>query len=280
MKYSLIFSLEKNNCIDEMIKFFKEKFCVIPPEFELIFLIDEENENKFSEIADVESGLNIRAFCFDKETTEDMRIESAVDKIHGDSLILSRSSFLCKNLNIYNRIIELHSSGKHIVVSKQDKHDNVFFDYVRKFYGKTLKFLYGFDTYPGEADVILLDKQAVDILKATPGRSPLLTKFNNWCGYEIGSVKVPVSTTKSPKTKAKKSDVYSFCSFSVIFAALLSTQIALHFLHPVSTISNITFIAFEVGSLLLSGYFLFRILFKKKYGELSMVPSAIIKKEV
>lgn len=279
MVYSFLFSYNQNINYNEVYETFKNNYYFEKNDFELIFMISEKEEKQFSDLCE-DKIINASVFVFDEKSNENERIETTIKKIQGNNFILTRSS--CSNFNFekYIEMITLHNSENHIVVSRRKNQNNLYYYYTNIAKKLVTKFLYGFESYEGEADIILVDSVAVEIIKSSPGRSTLMTKFNNWKGLNVDYVEIGKQKKVKTNRKPLKSDLMGTIISSLFFIGLLTTEIVVAVLGLANILVNFLISTTAIASLLIVLYFLLRMKSYIKNGHITGVGSARIKKEL
>lgn len=267
--YSLVFLGERNK--KKLLEEISSKLKLNTSSFQVIFLTN--TTPKKDNFSNVNKYLNFKTFVFDNYATNEEMFETLVQRESLGSVILFKESAININFNDVNKMIEQNSRKTMLVVSKQNKSNNVFgkiFHYFKDFFAHL--FL-GVHLYDGEADIILLDKLLISIMNEIPGKSAALTKINGWSGVEPRYVKID----EQPKIKLKFS--IRLLVPVIIISFLLLTSIVGDILISVLNVSApflvmFLFILVQVALLILLFYTITKTLFRIKFGNIVYVQEA------
>ncbi len=273
--YSLVFLGERNK--KKLLEEIASKLKLSTSSFQVIFLTN--TTPKKDNFNNIDKYLKFKTFVFDNYATNEEMFETLVQRENLGSVILFKESAVNINFNDVNKIIEQNSHKNMLVVSKQNKSDNIFFKifhYIKDFF--THLFL-GIHLYDGEADIILLDKLLVSIMNEIPGKSAALTKINGWSGVEPKYVKID----EQPKIKSKIS--IRLLTPVIVISLLLILSIVGDILISVLNVSIpflalFFFILVQIALCILLCYTITKTLFKFKFGNIVYVQEANIREVI
>lgn len=268
MKYSFLIFQQNFKVWQHLLS----SFLSAPPtkfgDFELMFVLSEKNENDFVQLvasSPAYQNLNIKGTVFSSVKEEDAFLR-ALPLLEGEHVVLVRGNVTDFPAKIWQAFVQEHIQGFHVVVSRQERF-NLIAELGKGFTRLTTKLVYGFEPYDGEADIILLDALALNILQSTPHLSLLFTKLNAWHGLAISSIDIPKQNRRE-RSVFQPRTFYFFCFSFLFFAAVLALHLSLAFTIGLSISIHILLAGIEICSGALLVYFSLRLYFLLHYGAL------------
>lgn len=270
LEYSLVFLGERNK--KKILADISSNLKLAMASYQVIFLTKTPSKEKLSEI---NTQLNFKTIVFDKQASNDEMVETLVQTESLGTLILFRENYVNINFKDINKMIELNSRGNMLVVSKQNKKENVVtkvFKVIKTFF---VRLLLGVQLFDGEADIVLLDRVLASTMIEMRGRSAALTKVNGWSGITPKYVGID----EQPKTKTKfPIKIFTpLIVISSIFMLLIITDIILSVLNVnIMFLGWFSLIAVQIGIFIMLIYSITKTCFRLKFGDISHVNQANI----
>ncbi len=178
MFYSLVFTINGN--INEILEKIYSEIVLSPNQYQVVFLTNKE----ISKVALNSNKINYKIFTFEENATKEEMFESFIQTENLNNIILFKNPLKNFDFKAINKMIQSNQDGQYLIISKQEKQQNLIIKYLQKFKNFFIKLFFGIKLYPGEADIILLDSVLVSTLKEMKGKSNILTKANGWIGIE------------------------------------------------------------------------------------------------
>jgi hypothetical protein len=280
--YSLVFVGERNK--KKILEGISSKLKLIPSSYQVIFLTTTPPGKE--KLSNIYSNINYKTLLFDQGATNDEMFEAFIqaDGLNGlnglSTVILFKESASEINFADVNRMIEKNKNGANLVVSKQDKGDNIVrkaSEYLRRIFSKI--FL-GVRIFNSEADIVLLDELLVSTMKEVRGKSSLLTKTNAWSGIEPQYV----SINPQPKLKNKNLPFSQYIPIMVM-GFILFLMIIGNIVFAVLNVSLpfLGWFGYIVGELAILGillHYITKLMFRLRFGDVSFVKDVEIIKEI
>src|SRR5574344_2052496 len=275
LEYSLVFLGERNK--KKILEEIYSKLGLINPAYQVIFLTNKMSKN--DNLSNINKHLNFKTIIFDSFATNEEMFETLIQKENLGTVILFKESAININFKEINKMIELNSKNSILVVSKQNKKENLFqkiYHYIKDFFAHLFLGIHLFDS---EADIILLDKILISTMTEMPGKSATLTKVNGWIGIEPKYVTID----EQPKEKIRfsiKSLIPVIIISSILLLLILGDILFSIFKTNIPFLVLFLYIIIQVAVLALLIYSLTRVLFKLKFGNISYVHEANIINEI
>lgn len=263
MIYTFVFvgERERGKILEEL----TSKISLSSSAYQVLFL---NNKDYTKEDLSIYSHINFRTIIFRESATQDEMFETVVQGESLGTVILFKESAVKVNFKYINQMIDQNRNGHKIVISKQDKHANIFtraFNQVKKF---LIRVFLGIKLYPGEADIILIDQVLVSTMSEMDGKSGFLTKVNGWAGIE------PKTVTIDEQKSVKKSYSIKNFVFPIIYEWLFVLMLIGNIIFSVLNI-KIPFLgmfSYILAEIALFGMFIYTLsksLFRQEFGNIN-----------
>lgn len=273
MVYSFVFLGERNR--KKILEEITSKVNISSGSYQILFLTNKEpkQENLSNEFRHT----NFKTIIFKESATNEQMFETLIHNENLGTVVLFKETIKEINFSNINRMLELNSRGAKVVVSKQNKNENIFSKVYEKIKHFFARIFLGVKLYPGEGDVILLDSVLTATLSEMNGKSALLTKVNGWVGVE------PKSVVINAQPKQKKQHNLKQFLFPGIWLLLFFGMILGNILFAVLNVKLpfLGMFAYIVVEIALFGVFLYtlsRTMFNYYYGNINYtIESEIVK---
>ncbi len=267
MVYSFVFLGERNK--HKILEEFSSKIRLSTTSYQVIFLSNKPQ--KPEKLSETFRRINFKTIIFKESAESEEMFETLIHSENLGTVILFKESAENINFNDVNKMLEQNSRGAKIVISKQNKSTNWFFktwQTIRNFF---VKIFLGFNLYPGEADIVLMDNILVSTLSEMIGKSAVLTKVNAWSGVEPKVVTIDAQPQKPKENLNIRTFSYVLFWECVLLGMIVGNVLFAVLNVAVPFLAMFAYIVVEVGVFGLFMYTLTRALFKVYFGKVGLV---------
>ena len=263
MVYSFIFVGERNR--GKILEEIASKISLSTSSYQVLFL---NNKNFKNEDLSHHSHINFRKIVFRESATSDEMFETLLQSENLGTVVLFKESATNINFSDVKRMIEQNRNGHKIVVSKQNKHENIFMRALAQVKKFLIRIFLGMKLYPGEADIILIDQILVATMSEMNGKSGLLTKVNGWAGID------PKTVTIDEQKKVEKHFSIKNFLFPIIYEWLFILMLIGNVLFSVLNVKLpfLGLFSYILAEIALFGMFIYTLskaMFRQEFGNIS-----------
>ena len=143
---------------------------------------------------------------------------------------------------------------------------------IKHFY---VKYLFGFNLYKAEADIVYLSSLATSIIKQSPQRSARFVNTNAWSGLD--PLEVTIAEQPKIKKKSNKHKIAGVATLALASLALIVGNVLFSVLNvKIPFLAYVAYILVEVATIAFTIFYITKLIFNKKYGKLNLIKEAIL----